>query len=286
MFSCLRHSGKCEWISGNLEGFTDWFNEECGTTYRLGKCFECSDDADRRSLGPRQPRPEPEVLLLGEMGEQPMVLEKKIVVWPRDYLRDHQLMHDFFDAVESRLPRRLFENDVYVLEVSVSGLLVRNKNKRQIQGIASAIATVVLDSGAAVRKSGGIAGAAPIPWSFRRLPNEKREEETPQSGLGIIVQRDDTNCIQSVNANGLQRLSNQISQEVSKQLLASAKKFQRYSRHRKIVLLEFVGDYLLDINTKEIVATAEQPSSIDQVWVCEPVELSAWDQRTCYFRAR
>ncbi len=84
MFSCFnpnkRPGPKCEWQSGNLRVFVKQFNEDRGTTYDLKECLDVAACGASSSLDNSAHDKQPEVLVTGSQGEQPMVIERKYVV--------------------------------------------------------------------------------------------------------------------------------------------------------------------------------------------------------------
>ncbi|MFP4029618.1 MAG: hypothetical protein ACLFWL_17705 [Candidatus Brocadiia bacterium] len=83
IFHChsrFRLQDRCEWRF--IRKFVELYNEEKETAYRREVCLDVRN-ADRK---------EPEVLLEGSDGGQ-MVIERKSVVWPCDYIENHVHWH-------------------------------------------------------------------------------------------------------------------------------------------------------------------------------------------------
>ena len=116
MFSCSPPQGKCEWA--HLRGFVDQFNSNYGKSYTRSACL---DVAERNEKQPE--------LLLEALGEIPIVVEHKSVVWPPRYLSDHSKEHHLHELIRNMLGNQ-FKDSVYQLEVSENSL--KGKTKREV----------------------------------------------------------------------------------------------------------------------------------------------------------
>lgn len=84
VFSChnqLLLDSKCEWRF--LESFVRQLNAEAGTDYERLVCPDVADST----------RPQPEVLLRDGITAEEMVIERKSIVWPSDYIAEHKQWH-------------------------------------------------------------------------------------------------------------------------------------------------------------------------------------------------
>jgi len=85
MFGCLPPSGKCE--GANLKEFAEQLSDSLGARYGLAKCLDVSD----------RTKPQPEVLLRST-GDKCVVIERKVIVWPPDYLKFLRSEREFCDS--------------------------------------------------------------------------------------------------------------------------------------------------------------------------------------------
>ena len=176
-FWCFPPDSKCEWV--DLRSFVKKYNRTHAKTYCRSACLDVESRNDS----------EPEVLLVAP-DEIPIVIERKSVVWPPEHFaghrNEHDLLHTFVGALCSRSDP--FSDDVYQLVVNAISLAGRSK--RDVHGVATRIADVVLAHQGEARSSGGIARAEPIPWRFRPVPSCERDESVPTRGIGIVVEVD------------------------------------------------------------------------------------------------
>ena len=83
IFSCLTPGGSCEWF--HIRDFVNTFNAIHRTSYVRSQCLDVYGEDNQQ---PAQTPKRPEVLLECE-GEVPIVIERKAVVWPSDFQRNH-----------------------------------------------------------------------------------------------------------------------------------------------------------------------------------------------------
>jgi len=266
MFWCLPPSGKCEWA--NLKEFARQFNEQYGSEYRLSRCLDVSDNS----------RPQPEVLLEAP-GEIPMVIERKAVVWPPDYFKYHRTEHEFRDLFLHQISGQ-FDGDLYALRVQADSL---RGNKQQVQEWAMIIAREVLQNRTVILTGGHLRRSSPFPWSFGRYPEFLRDESTPEAGVGVDIVGPLSDDFDVAN---YQAQIDGAMRQLNKVLSTTTGKFAGYSGSLKIVVLEFYGDFLSEETAKELVAQAEVPAVVDQVWVARPDWVSPFDWQIAYDRVR
>lgn len=163
MFRCLPPNGKCEWA--NLREFVRHFNATHGSTYNLSKCLDVSDSS----------RSQPEVLLEAE-GKVAMVIERKVIVWPPDYLKYHRWEDWFMHLVAERLSSD-FGDGLFVVEVPTTAV---RGSKGGIRQYADRIAGQVLANKKLALRPRGIGGRSPIPWRFRPVPDSSVMPSCPR----------------------------------------------------------------------------------------------------------
>ena len=274
MFWCLPSNNKCEWFT--LEGFVKHFNIASGTRYHLVDCLDVFD----------RTKHQPEVLL--EDGENKcMVIERKGFPWPSDYIRFHQLEHEFMDHFTS-IVTPIFQNDVYLLGISAKHL--RN-SKKQVRSIAQQIAEAVLDRQEQILGTGQVVSTQPIPWRFWRLSELECDENTPKRGVGVMIndpwimlQDLQSHILEIPDENALMEIRQTIRKKLEDLLGKVVPKFKNYPSCLRVLLLEIYGDNLsLDfISIDEIIQTVDLPLPIDQVWIAEPEWISEVDFKVVY----
>lgn len=283
MFSCFNPNktpgGKCEWREGHLQEFVRQLNQDRGTTYQLAECLDVPTPG-KPMLGDKQP----EVLVIG-MHEQPMVIERKQVV-SQSYAKHHANQHLIYDTIPELLAPHL-SGALYLLEIEDSSLL--EKTKLTLQTEALQIVDQVKANLRSIIDGQSIADSTPFPWRFGVVPESLRDDSAPTAGIGINIKSKSIFDQEPSDALRFIELARTEYRELVEYCLTEAEpKFRNYSNHRKVVLLEFYGDrWLLDEDDmREIVAKAQLPSLIDEVWMAVPEWVSESDYEVRYEQVR
>lgn len=268
-FHCFRDddNSKCEWLDGGLRDFADQFNKAFCTNYDLSKCLDRSDSKTKTN---DKTRKQPEVLLESP-GHQPMVIERKKIVYPRDYYEKHRIFHLFFDCfrvlyeerLEPRLPKAIYEIRTHEKALS-------NYTKRQLRGLSEQIVEHISSHIETFTASDEICSNSPISWCFGKFQPEPADSF--ESGLKIHIRIN--SCF---SPSVLAKAEEEIKNELARHLPAIDEKFQDYPSCLKVLILEICGNGsslpLFD-EIVEIVNTSDIPPSIDQIWLAEPQDES------------
>ncbi|MET0650009.1 MAG: hypothetical protein ABW208_25655 [Pyrinomonadaceae bacterium] len=283
MLPGFRITGRCEWIDGGLQDFTLLYNELHGTSYRLEKCLDVE-----KSSGPEPDRPQPEVLLVGSNDEPPMVIERKTVAWPRQYIRRAQHEDEFTDTLLERL-NPLFHDYAYALDVWAPDVFARKTNKHEIQATAHGIAEAVIGGTRSSVLHGFSVGRKQVRWAFRRVNESDLDEDFPRRGVVVTLHgavsdslAGEPDALVSKHLDVVTRTR----QELTKQLSAAARKFYGYDDYIKVVVLECYGEYLTDEDVSRLLVEAELPIMIDQVWLAREKWVSNYEWQLTYELAR
>jgi hypothetical protein len=253
-FGCLPPSNENEWL--NLKPFVDIYNSIHSTHYIL----ESFPENDNRTT------PEPEILLRD--GDARMVIERKAFSWTSDYIRHHQLWHEFRNRFTEQVIST-FSDDVYVLEIKSVNMPT---NKREVIKLANEIASSVLEHEAWIKNSKGIYTDESPFWKFFRIPEIDREDVPIESGICYHLK----NPFQFYSQQEIRDLSPQIKSQVAKLIERAAPKFDKYRDCIKILILELHTN-VLNFSIKslsQIIQTIDVPESIDQIWIGGQVELN------------
>ena len=265
IFSCFPpgRENKCEWA--HLVGFVAQYNEKYGKSYSRTACLDVNE----------RTRKEPEVRLECD-GESAIVLERKAIVWPPKYFKDHHNEHHLFEGVAILLGDR-FRNSQYELEVYEKHL--KGRTKRQVQAIAGQIADTIKSNVPRAKSLRGIAGKKPMPWRFRALSPYERDK-TVQTRRGIDLRVWLTGWTNDLS--DLFQDTDEVKTGFTEQLeLAAedaAEKFANYTDCLKFLLVQFFGEdhsMLADEDIMEIIGSANLPEVIDQVWLAQENWVSA-----------
>ncbi len=276
IFSCFPASKKCEWR--DLIGFVNHYNNISQKAYRRSKCL----DVELRN------QKEPE-LLLEAPGEVPIVIERKSVVWPSEYLSDHANEHDLYHTFVDRIRLRgnLFSDSAYQLTVNAESL--RGKGKREVRNFAEQIADFVVSAQFSVKSPNGISNEDPIPWRFRHLSLHERDETVPDIGIGLVTHEKLESFESFQDLHRITIAKSGYSDEFNRIVKAAAEKFTKYSDCERLLVVQFFGNssiYLQDEEIVEIITTAQLPDAIDQVWLARQEWISESDYEIAWDRVR
>jgi hypothetical protein len=258
MFSCLPPDNGCEWA--DLREFVSRFNKLRGKAYYKSACL----DKERRNTK------EPEVLLEAP-GEDPIVIERKSIVWPpgNEYLADHHKSHQLLDDFVRRLNQRDNPFTEFPYRLTVKARDLKGKGQREVARFAEEIADVVLSNPANAKSARGIGRPDPIPWRFRALSPHERDETIPSTGIGIEVWGDGMSETRDIPYR-IEEEKSGYAKEFNRWADNAAEKFAQYAHCRKLLLVQFFGDSSLwmgDEEIVEIIKAADLPKMIDEVWV-------------------
>jgi hypothetical protein len=264
LFTHYDDPGKCEWRGGALDAFVQHYNEISGTKYELTKCL---DVVRISGVTPK----EPEVLLTDMSTSTQMVIERKSVVWPKSYLYQHDLGHEFAGLIWKGAKGRFHEAG-YKLSIrsdelrALSGKQVRDAGK-QIGDAVSSLTPADLP----------IQRAQPIKWWLRVI--EPGEEEQDFKGIAInefgSMGLDDSKREEAVAG---------IPSEIQEKLNAAVEKFQKYEKQVKLVLLDFYSEDLWEDDIPPMMNQILIPEMIDEIWRTTRDWVSADDYEVGYDR--
>jgi hypothetical protein len=225
------------------------------------------------------------LLVIGSRDEQPMVIERKLVV-TESYAKHHANQHLIYNTIPDLLMPHL-SGDLYALEIDDFDL--RDKTKLTIQVEAMQIVDNVLADVALAIQGNSISGSSPFPWRFGRVPEFFRDESAPRAGIGVII---NTQSIFDREPSDTLSLIEQTDAEyrklVDRRLGEAQRKFLTYVDHRKVVVLEFYGDWWLldEDDARKIVREVGLPPLIDEVWITNPEWVPESDYEIVYEQVR
>jgi hypothetical protein len=264
MFAHFEYPGKCEWLGGGLDAFVRHYNGQSGTAYAL---TECLDIVKVSGTTPKAP----EVLLTDSGTGNQMVIERKSIVWPPNYIHRHRLEHDFAELIWKKT-HDSFRDGAYKL--TLNGREFDLLSSKVIQEAGQEIGDIVSRLNPT---SLPIRSAKPIKWSFRRVQPGEEEDERP----GVIVVHEQTMTLEDTD-DADARVG--TSSEMKAQLEAAAAKFEGYSQCRRLVLLDFYGTNLWEDDIPVLLEGITIPIVIDEVWRTIRDWISADDYQIGYER--
>jgi hypothetical protein len=255
---CLPDSGGCE--RQRTDPFVSYLSELEGKHFSHEKCL---DRIYRNS-------PQPEALYIDTDTTEQLVIERKTLVWPRDYpsrhKNDHFVAHLLIEGLKD-----LTNNAPYTIELE-AGLLGRRDD---LAAFGNHITTVVRGRFPEVER-GGIIGEAQSGhrWRFFRGNSVwRREDGQPEKGLVVEWSLDER--LDLVSAPPSELLA-----EVSRLFESCVQKFQAYLHARRILLIDQYGDlrYLGDFWWKQVLEVLPVPSEIPEVWMATYDWITDWEE--------
>lgn len=253
-FSCFPAPSGCEWHPV-LRAFTAEYNRVRETDYQHEACL------DRL----QQPRKEPEVLLVSS-SRRPMVVERKTIVWPSNFLHVHSKSHNPRGrGLADQLISGLRESSRLPITVSVCSAHLGESTNRVVDAVAAQIISEI-EEGASrgiVRFQGG-----QMPWtSYGGVPFAPEGtrinvlDDEPGSSL-----YEDPQALLDARAKQVAGFRSRLEEE----LLDVEKKFDHYPDHLRVFLAQFVGDtsaLLEEEDLPSILAPALGSSFVDETWI-------------------
>ncbi len=246
---CFPPQTDCEWV--NLRDFVIQFNTAYGKAYAKTECLDKDNS-----------RKQPEVLLQAPR-EKDVVIERKSVVWPTTYFRDHDNEHELGNRVGKFLGNE-FRDAAYQLTVCEASL--KGKKQSEVVQYATQIAEEI-SSRRTEAKSCGIGSQEPIPWSFCLLASHELDYDEPRTGIRFTVIGKSSTAFDK--GADLESIKAGYAGEFQRTLEKAAPKFGEYTDCLKLLLVQFFGDSssILDEDIIEIIKSARLPKVIDQVWL-------------------
>jgi hypothetical protein len=258
MFSQYQRHGKCEW-RGGLAKFVSHYNHENGTNYVRTECLDIE-----RTGG--QTKPKPEVLVTDAARSAQMVIERKSVVWPHNYILRQQNEQDFANVIWQQTKGQ-FRDDCYELTVSAEEL--GRADSRAVKQIALEIGFVlagVNSSSTPVRSS------TPVPWHFDRANNY----DDSGTRKGIVVVHEGRMMATFEDFNRDEAIAGTAA-AMERELAEAATKFIGYEAARKVVLLDFYGNELSEEDIPPLLERIVLPQVINEIWMTKQVWVSEDD---------
>jgi hypothetical protein len=267
----MPEDSKCEWVK--LVDFIKIYNEATNKEFVLKQCL----DVFERTI------PQPEILAEDNTHGEEIVVEHKIVSWPPYHLQKHRAHHLFMDTFAEEL-RNEFTDDVYVIEVNAKDVEVA---KRETLRIVREIAVLVRENKEFILTNSGASSKAPIPWVLRRVSDyERDEEDVPDSGVGVVINKDeDFGAFSDLNMAVAEKA---VQETLEKHLQQASIKFETFNNHIRIFVTEAYSSSALVNNEliEKIVEKINIPEGIDEIWVGLPRWVSENDYVPDYRRIK
>ena len=272
MFWCYPNPSKCEWQSLRL--FVEHYNQIYGCSYQRSVCLDVVDRHNKQ----------PELLLVDSCGAKRMVVERKCICWPRDYVKLHSKEHLVADRLIAAVSSVL-KDSLYCLELQAVDL---RRDDKSLATAADSIAACIQSNVTQVRQPSRLGGTTPIKWHLSGLPQSCRDEEMPKVGLVIQIQDQWTTDDPAEWQSERKTAKAETSKTVTEALLNCGEKFKHYDNtYIRAVVLEFYGkisEFLEDDEIATLIRIIKRPPNIDQIWLAHPEYLSDTEWTTAFER--
>lgn len=280
IFTCLSPGGTCEWF--HLKDFVDAFNMIHNTSYIRSECLDVYGKGNEQ---PAQTPKRPEVLLECE-GQVPMVIERKAVVWPSMFQRDHSKEHNFPRDVADFV-REQFSDRLYEFSFCADDL--KGESQRQVRGFAKEISNLIILNCAQAKSPGGIRSRSPVPWGFRPLGSNEVDDAHQARGVRSCCKASSQCDLSPLECSqdrklALEGFADRFNREASK----AAQKFDDFTDCLKLLVVQFFGDsdHATDEDIVGIITASQLPKQIDQVWLTGREWVSLDDHELVWERVR
>jgi hypothetical protein len=240
--TCLPVSGGCE--RHLTDPFVECLNDSQGTCFAYQTCFHHINN-----------EPQPEALYSATDTGARLVIERKSVVWPLNYVKRHQNDH-LVAAILSEGLRELADLQPLSIRLEPSGLMSR----KELESFARDIVASVRSSMDTLR-TGRVLGSQRAGRSWTCNVDFDRD---PSDGplTGLIVRWPEP--LESIRAEALPA---QLTQKLLKLLDSTVKKFSGYPDARRILLLDPHGSIRHKDGSWWHRALKPLPTAIPEIWL-------------------
>ena len=255
---CLPESGGCE--RQRTDPFVGHLN---AIEHRHFTHETCLDRVFRNS-------PQPEALYIDSDSTQRLVIERKTLVWPHDYVARHKNDHFVADLLIEGL-EDLTSKAPYGIELE-AGLAGR---RADLAAFANQILTAVRERFPEVER-GRVIGSTEVSrkWRFfQEDPSWRRADGEPENGLVVRWYPDETLDV-AIDP------PTELLADVSRLFDSCVLKFQAYLDARRILLIDQLGElrYMGDLWWAHIFERVPPPPEISEIWIGTHDWITDWEQ--------
>jgi len=266
--SCIPSSSKCEW--SEIRHFVDHYNVVSGSAYKRKACL----DVETRNCA------QPELLCRDEITRKEIVIERKLLTWPANYVEQHKNEHDFFKTISASLGAQLGAHP-FTLEMCPPRNMRRRKER---EVLSSKLANVITGCLTSIRPGDTFSSTIPFPWSLQMEYLGEREDDEPTCGLKIV-----THEAMPEELKDSSRLPPQLLENLSKHYSSCDKKFNNFGQATKILMLQLLPVSLVsgldDIWWQQVFSLRPPSSIIDEVWIAVDYGNEVWCCNKVYERS-
>ncbi len=230
-----------------LAPFVTAYNRHAGTRFSFKERLDVGGNT-----------PEPEALYVDEFSGNRLVIERKNVVWPRDYVKVHHSLHMVTGIIADVIKPHVHSTKAYRLAMpdQIAGPLaaLRSHGRSIGETIVKNLANVHGGQTIGSEQSGR-------EWSFRLETAFEREYTDNAAGVRYVFNGKITPLDWGEVPSGLEM-------ELLRLLSSASRKFSRHADARRIVVVDFMGDmrYPSGAVLDSLFRSIRMPAAIDDVW--------------------
>jgi hypothetical protein len=247
--NCLPESGGCE--RPFTDAFIAYLNEveRSNFTHRV-----CLDVSERRTA-------QPEALYKDDGTSKSLVIERKSLPWPLDFVHRHKNDHVAADVVQKSL-QGLPTTELYELELP---MLISGRQK-DVEAFAENAGVAIRRNWSAIiagRRFKG--GQGKMWWRFGRVSENARQEDDPACGIKITWTGPSMVFEDYLDP---EHLPEELVAKIQKIYTSCTAKFSSYEDARRILVI----DPLEDLRYKDnefwslVFKAFPPPAAIDEIW--------------------
>jgi len=175
-----------------------------------------------------------------------------------------------------------FPESLYQLRIREQS--IRGLKKSVIRNIAKEIASEILKIKGETSILSQISAQKPIAWAFGPLPEDQRDDTTPQNGIGLLILGENQLSMDFSAVKHTAKVG--FAEAYTLALSAATLKFDNYPNSLNIFLVHFHGDnsFLSDSDVRDIVKSAGLSGNIKEVWCAKPDWVSEYNYTVAWER--
>lgn len=204
----------------------------------------------------------PELRCVDERTGKAILVERKTLSWPLDYIVQHESWHRFCEDVGLQL-RPVLGTQPSMLSIQEPALIGRASREALARELVGAITESDIP-----RDGTWVTGQSPFPWALRFQSPMEREDFEPQEGLAIK-----TIAVPDHSIDDPRSAPADLREAVSKLLASAAIKFSSAGEDGAILLIQLLpaslGMQLTESWWAETLSGSTVPTEVDEVWIAE-----------------
>lgn len=245
--ACLPSASKCEWTE--LQYFISHYNKIYSTRFERVVCLDIQHTSAQ-----------PEVMCKDANSGQLMVVERKSIIWPTNYVEKHKAEHIFWNAIIDNLKPET-DGAPFTLRVEMPPTV----NHEELRKIARDLVVSIKGGVHSLVDGSGFHFALPVKGYIFKEFKSDRDGDEPE--VGLRIESDEYFVEELKNAA---RTPQEFSAKIAGYFRSCENKFSDYASAKRILLFNYVSGQLFsdcDQNWWQEFLCIHKPSEvIDEIW--------------------